>query len=81
MPQAPAAPPVPDYYLVIPIKNSPGADRADLTDEQMPQGVHASLMSYVVEATQEEEAVAKVAPIAPEADRFFVAIAPTFPRP
>jgi hypothetical protein len=80
MPQPPQAPP--DYYLVIPIKNDGSADRADLDTEEMPAGVHSALLSYIVEATSEEEAVAKVAPIVfVPADRFYCIVAPTFPRP
>jgi len=81
MPQPPAAPTTPDYYLVIPINNDPAADRADLGVDDMPEGVHVAMMSYVVAATQEEEAVVKVAPIVPDANRFAALVVPTFPRP
>jgi hypothetical protein len=64
-PQPPAGQ---DYYLVIGLADS-------------APGVYGAAQVWVATGRSEEEAVAKVAPLAPEAVLFTATVTPTFPPP
>ena len=65
MPQPPAGQ---DYYLVVGLHNN-------------QSGVYGAASLFVATGTSEENAVAKVAPLCPDATIFTALVTPTFARP
>lgn len=59
-----------DWYIVVDLPADPAGDRADL--DELPENVHTSLLVYAVQASSEEEAVAKLLPVVPETTVNFV---------